>query len=199
MGGSIALCHRGRIIKTWTSQNKLTNRYEAHYPGAVVDVLDDRGFEDQTMRAGIEPLRDTMITAGIAYPLVGRPNRSVDPDENIRHILRMLGDAPEHAVLKYETNDTGDAAHIGELSVVSLEAVCVNGPVLDGGVRDVSFMIEGDLPVYPSYRAPTHCSVGRYSTGASERSSAASTSVRVTSSSATSTASSWSPRRSASR
>ncbi|MDR9381675.1 MAG: hypothetical protein RI560_08410 [Natronomonas sp.] len=44
----------------------MTSRYKALYRYAVVDVLDDREFEDQTMRAGIEPLRDTMTTAGIA-------------------------------------------------------------------------------------------------------------------------------------
>lgn len=134
--------------------NELTTRYEALYPGAVVDVLDDRGFEDQTMSAGIAPLQDGMTTAGVAYPVVGRPNRSVDPDENMREILRMLGDAPEHAVLAYQTNDTGDAAHIGELSVVSLETAGVNGAVLDGGVRDVSFILDEEFPVFASYRTP---------------------------------------------
>jgi regulator of RNase E activity RraA len=136
------------------SLEELTGRYEALYPGAVVDVLDDRGFEDQTMRAGIAPLRDGMRTAGIAYPVVGRPNRSVDPDANMHEILRMLGDAPAHGVLTYQTNDDGDAAHLGELSVVALKAAGVNGAVLDGGVRDVSYVLDEDFPVFSKYRTP---------------------------------------------
>lgn len=133
---------------------ELTSRYEALYPGAVVDVLDDRGFEDQTMRAGIAPLRDGMRTAGIAYPVVGRPNRSVDPEANMREILRMLGEAPEHGVLAYQTNDDGDAAQLGELSVVALKAADVEGAVVDGGVRDVSYILEEDFPVFSAYRTP---------------------------------------------
>lgn len=133
---------------------ELNARYEALYPGAIVDVLDDRGLVDQTMRPEITPLQDGMQTAGVAYPVVGRPNRSVDPDENIRQILQMLGDAPEHAVVAYQTNDTGDAAHLGELSVVALDASGVRGAVLDGGVRDVSFILEEDFPVFSGYRTP---------------------------------------------
>lgn len=133
---------------------ELSERYEALYPGAVVDVLDDRGFTDQTMRPEIEPLRDEMTTAGVAYPVVGRPNRSVDPDENMREILRMLGEAPEHAVVAYQTNDTGVAAHLGELSVVSLKARNVQGAVLDGGVRDVSYILDEEFPVFSRYRTP---------------------------------------------
>ncbi|MFC6862855.1 hypothetical protein ACFQGE_05200 [Halomicroarcula sp. GCM10025817] len=133
---------------------ELTSRYEALYPGAVVDVLDDRGFADQTMRADIAPLRDEMRTAGIAYPVVGRPNRSVDPEANMRRILRMLGEAPEHGVLAYQTNDDGDAAQLGELSVVALKAAGVEGAVLDGGVRDVSYILEEDFPVFSAYQTP---------------------------------------------
>jgi regulator of RNase E activity RraA len=117
-------------------------------------VLDDRGFEDQTMRAGIAPLRDGMRTAGIAYPVVGRPNRSVDPEANMREILRMLGEAPQHGVLAYQTNDDGDAAQLGELSVVALKAAGVEGAVLDGGVRDVSYILEEEFPVFSAYRTP---------------------------------------------
>ncbi|MFA9518365.1 RraA family protein [Halopenitus sp. H-Gu1] len=136
------------------SAEELSVRYESLYPGAVVDVLDDRGLVDQTLRPEITPLRDGMTTAGVAYPVVGRPNRSVDPEENMRKILRMLGEAPEHAVVTYQTNDTGDAAHLGELSVVALKSRAVRGAVLDGGVRDVSYILSEDFPVFSRYRTP---------------------------------------------
>jgi regulator of RNase E activity RraA len=43
-------------------------------------------------------------------------------------------------------------AHIGELFVFSLKAVGVDGAVLDGGVCDVSFILEEDFPVLACYR-----------------------------------------------
>lgn len=132
---------------------ELCDRYAALYPGAVADVLDDRGYEDQTLAPGIGPLDDDVRMAGVAYPVVGRPNRSVDEEENVRTFLRMLGEAPEHAVVAYETNADG-AAQIGELSVESLLARGCRGAVLDGGARDLAFVRENDFPLFTRYRTP---------------------------------------------
>lgn len=132
---------------------ELCNRFEALYPGAITDVLDDRGIEDQTLDSGINPLRDHMSFAGVAYPCVGRPNRSVDEEENIRNILQMLGDAPENAVVTYETNAT-DSAQIGELSVECLLANDCRGAVLDGGARDLDFILQNDFPLFTRFRTP---------------------------------------------
>jgi len=132
---------------------ELCDRYASLYPGAITDVLDDRGYEDQSLDPAISPLSDDMTLAGVAYPVRGRPNRSVDDEENIRNILRMLGDAPEHAVVTYETNATG-SAQIGELSVESLMARGCRGAVLDGGARDLSFVRENDFPLFTAFRTP---------------------------------------------
>lgn len=132
---------------------ELCDRYASLYPGAIADVLDDVGYDDQTLDPGIGPLEDRMITAGVAYPCVGRPNRSVEDDQNIRNILQMLGDAPEHAVVVYETNAT-DSAQIGELSVECLLANGCRGAVLDGGARDLDYILENDFPLFTRFRTP---------------------------------------------
>jgi regulator of RNase E activity RraA len=132
---------------------ELCDRYASLYPGAITDVLDDRSLEDQTLDPGVGPLKDHMTTAGIAYPCIGRPNRSVDNDENVRKILKMLGDAPENAVVIYETNAT-DSAQIGELSVECLMANGCRGAVLDGGARDLGYILENDFPLFTRFRTP---------------------------------------------
>lgn len=132
---------------------EICDRYAALYPGAITDVLDDRGYRDQTLDPEVGPLRDHMTTAGVAYPCVGRPNRSVDEDENIRNILRMLGSAPEDSVVVYETNSR-DSAQIGELSVECLLAQDCRGAVLDGGARDLSYVLENDFPLFTRFRTP---------------------------------------------
>ena len=106
--------NEGETMMDEIPTSELCERYAALYPGAITDVLDDRGYRDQTLSADIDPVTDEMTTAGIAYPCRGRPSRSVDEDDNIRKILRMLRDAPEHAVVTYETN-AHDSAQIGEL------------------------------------------------------------------------------------
>lgn len=133
--------------------SELCDRYAALYPGAIADVLDDRGYRDQTLSADIDPVTDGMLMSGIAYPCRGRPSRSVDEDENIRNILAMLRDAPEDAVVTYETN-ARDSAQIGELSVEQLLANGCRGAVLDGGVRDLSLILQNDFPVFSRFRTP---------------------------------------------
>lgn len=135
------------------SKAELCDRYDDLYPGAITDVLDERGYTDQTLDNRIAPLTNDMTVAGIAYPVVGRPNRNLEYDKNIREILRMLGDVPEHAVITYDTNDT-QAAHIGELSVTSLVEAGCRGAVIDGGARDVSYILDHDFPVFSRYNTP---------------------------------------------
>lgn len=135
------------------SSEELCDRYAELYPGAVADILDNKGYKDQTLATGISPATDDMSAAGIAYPVRGRPNRSVNEDENIRNILTMLRDAPENAMVVYETN-ADDSAQIGELSVECLIANDCRGAVLDGGVRDLSYILENDFPIFSAFRTP---------------------------------------------
>ncbi|MEF8868417.1 MAG: RraA family protein [Haloarculaceae archaeon] len=135
------------------SDSELSDRYEALYPGAVTDTLDEFGYERRTLPSSINPLtRDTQV-AGIAFPLVGKPDPDPDYEQNIRRFLRMLGEAPEDSVLAYETNDEG-AAHIGELTTTALSAAGCRGAVIAGGARDVRFILDQGFPVFCEYTTP---------------------------------------------
>lgn len=135
------------------STTELCDRYGNLYPGAITDILDDRGYLDQTLDPEINPIQDHVNVAGIAYPVKGRPNRDVDEEENIRNVLQMLGDTPEDAVLMYETN-ADNSAQIGELSVECLIRRDCRGAVLDGGARDLSFILNNDFPLFTRYSTP---------------------------------------------
>jgi len=135
------------------SDAELCDRYEDLYPGAVADSLDELGYERRTLPSAIDGLTHETRVAGIAYPVRGHPVETADYDENVRRFLRMLGDAPEHSVLVYETNDE-EAAHLGELSTTALAAGGCRGAVIDGGVRDVRFILEQGFPVFARYRTP---------------------------------------------
>lgn len=132
---------------------ELCERYEALYPAAVTDTLDEMGYGRRTLPTSIEPLRPEARMAGIAFPLVGHPVEAGDYEENIRRFLEMLGDAPEHGVLAYETNDE-DAAHIGELTTTALAERGCRGAVMDGGARDVRYIREQGFPVFCEYTTP---------------------------------------------
>jgi regulator of RNase E activity RraA len=131
----------------------LAARFSAVYTGAVSDVLDRHGYLKQTLPAFLRPLRRGMRLAGPAYPVLGRPRRENEYDASIRLILGMLGAVPAGHVLVYQTNDA-TSAQLGELSVTSLKARGCAGVVIDGGCRDVDFILGEDFPVFARHVTP---------------------------------------------
>ena len=140
--------------------SELARRFSALYTGAIADVLDKRGYLQQTLPAALVPLRDGMRLAGPAFPVEGRPRPGVDYDTSIRTILAMLGAVPPAHVVVYQTHDTA-SAHLGELSVTSLKVRGCAGAVIDGGCRDIDYILRENFPVFARYTTPQDC-VGRW-------------------------------------
>ena len=65
----------------------------------------------------------------------------------------MLGEVPAGHVAVYAC-EHAVSAHLGELSVTSLKARGVAGCVLDGGCRDVRFILDEGFPVFCSHVTP---------------------------------------------
>jgi 4-hydroxy-4-methyl-2-oxoglutarate aldolase len=134
----------------------LARRFSSLYTGVLTDVLDRHGYLQQTLPADIAPLRPGMRLAGPVYPVLGRPHPGHDYDKSIRRILEMLGSVPRGSVAVYETNDRA-AAHLGELSVVSLASRGCAGAVIDGGARDADYILREEFPVFSRYVTPQDC------------------------------------------
>jgi 4-hydroxy-4-methyl-2-oxoglutarate aldolase len=131
-------------------------RFAAIYTAALADILDARGFHAQTLPPSIRPLERGMRMAGPAYTVEGRAASNPDEaayDEAIRKVLGMLGDVPEAHVAVYAC-EQDVSAHLGELSVTSLKARGVAGCVLDGGCRDVGFILDEGFPVFTRFVTP---------------------------------------------
>jgi 4-hydroxy-4-methyl-2-oxoglutarate aldolase len=137
---------------------ELRARFDALYTGVITDVLDRRGLRSQTLPAELVPLRPGLRLAGPAYPVRGEPRVGADYDVTIHRVLEMLGSVPAGHVSVYETNDTA-SAHLGELSVTSLKARGCAGAVIDGGCRDVEYILREDFPVFARYTTPQDCIV----------------------------------------
>ncbi len=123
------------------------------YTAAIADVLDAHGHRNQTLPPSIRPLCNGAKLAGPAFTVRGRPAESTDYDAALRKVLRMLGEVPAGHVAVYDCGQDV-AAHLGELSVTSLQARGVAGCVLDGGCRDVSFVLEEGFPVFCRFVTP---------------------------------------------
>lgn len=131
----------------------MRQRFEAIYTAALADILDARGRRAQTLPPQIRPLAPGFRLAGPAYTVRGRPAETNDHDEALRKVLRMLGDVPAGHVAVYACAQDV-SAHLGELSVTSLKARGVAGCVLDGGCRDVRFILDEGFPVFSRFVTP---------------------------------------------
>jgi regulator of RNase E activity RraA len=129
------------------------DRFLAIYTAALADILDARGQRSQTLPPTIRPLREGMRLAGPAFTVQGRPSDEGDYDASLRKVLRMLGGVPSGHVAVYAC-EHDVSAHLGELSVTSLAARDVAGCVLQGGCRDVRFILDTGFPVFCSHVTP---------------------------------------------
>lgn len=141
-------------MTTDLSDEELSTRYEQLYTGLITDVLDDYGYHDQTLDTEIKPIASEMTMAGVAFPAVGKANRQVDPEAQMRRFLTMLGDVPAHSVLIVDAN-SDDASQIGELTTTALAAQDCRGAVIDGGTRDTGFILDQEFPVFTRYLTPS--------------------------------------------
>ena len=131
----------------------MRKRFAAIYTAALADVLDARGFHDQTLPPSIRALAPGTTVAGEAFTVRGAPATTQNYDAAIRKVLRMLGEVPAGHVAVYAcAHDV--SAHLGELSVTSLKSRGVAGCVLDGGCRDVHFVLDEGFPVFCRYVTP---------------------------------------------
>jgi regulator of RNase E activity RraA len=138
----------------------LAERCLTIYTAAIADVLDRRGLTSQTLPPELLPLQEGMRLAGPAYPIKGQPAAGADYDISLRKVLEMLGSVPAGHVSVYQTGDR-ETAHLGELSVTALKARGVAGAVIDGGCRDVAFILRESFPVFCRHTTPQD-STGRW-------------------------------------
>jgi regulator of RNase E activity RraA len=128
-------------------------RFSAIYTGAIADVLDEMGYHNQVLPSSIQALTMDQRVAGVAMPVEGEPTSSTDPEEVYVPILKMLGDLRNGDVIVSQPHDN-ISAHIGELSCETAKFRGARGAVIDGGARDIDYILKLGFPVFCRYRTP---------------------------------------------
>jgi 4-hydroxy-4-methyl-2-oxoglutarate aldolase len=128
-------------------------RFSVIYTGAISDVLDEMGHRNQVLPSSIQALTMEQRVAGVAMPVEGEPTDSQDPDEIFIPILKMLGDLKNGDVIVSQPHDNL-SAHIGELSCETARFRGARGAVIDGGARDIEYILKLGFPVFCRYRTP---------------------------------------------
>lgn len=135
-------------------------RYSLIYTGAISDVLDEMGYRNQCLPSSIRGLTTDSRLAGVAMTVDGEPTPSTDPEEIYIPVLKMLGDLQPCDVIVSQPNDSV-AAHLGELSSEAAKFRGARGAVIDGGVRDIAYILKLEFPVFCRYRTQRDI-VGRW-------------------------------------
>jgi len=136
------------------------HRFSAIYTGAISDVLDEMGYHDQALPSAIQGLTIEHRVAGIALTVEGQSTKSRDPEEVYVPVLKMLGDLKPGDVIVSQSHDSV-SAHFGELSAESAKYRGARGAVIDGGARDIDYILKLGFPVFCRYRTPLDV-VGRW-------------------------------------
>jgi 4-hydroxy-4-methyl-2-oxoglutarate aldolase len=128
-------------------------RFSVIYTGAISDVLDEMGFRNQVLPSAIQALTMDQRMAGTAMPVEGEPTDSLDPEVVYVPILKMLGDLSNGDVIVSQPHDNV-GAHTGELSCETARFHGARGAVIDGGARDIDYILKLGFPVFCRYRTP---------------------------------------------
>jgi 4-hydroxy-4-methyl-2-oxoglutarate aldolase len=131
----------------------LTGRLERCYTGAVHDIMRAMGLARFTLPHEIRPIFPERTLCGPAFTLSGRVEQGADAHETLLAWTGFLSRAEPGTVVVCQPNDS-TVAHMGELSAETLQLRGVRGYVVDGGCRDVNFLLEIGFPVFCRYFTP---------------------------------------------
>lgn len=130
------------------------------YTGAISDILDELGFPNQVLPAEIQSIQPGQTLVGRALTARGELAKGRERDDYFLPFLKMLGSIAEGDVVVSQPNDD-TVAHFGELSCETAQLRGGRGAVLNGGIRDVDYILKLGFPIFARYKTPRDI-VGRW-------------------------------------
>jgi 4-hydroxy-4-methyl-2-oxoglutarate aldolase len=149
--------------------NKICRRLETLYTPAVSDSLDELGWREGVMKAGLSPIIPQKAVAGPAFTIEeseadpSMPQKLADMDPAfVTSILEaVFENVPRGSMMVITTNGYCGSGAFGELMGTTALYYCGSvGAVVDGPIRDIPRLLEIDFPVWARGSIPTD-SVGR--------------------------------------
>ncbi len=138
----------------------ITTRLSTCYSAVVHDILRGMGLKNFTLPPEITPLIDGKSLCGPVFTIEGRTDEAADPHETLLAWTGLLSKAKSGHIWVCQPNDRV-IAQMGELSAETLHMKGVLGCVLDGNIRDVSFMLDLGFQCWRRYHTPRDI-VGRW-------------------------------------
>ena len=135
------------------SENDYTERLSKCYTGVVHDIMRDDGHKNFTLPSSIRPSKNKYILAGQIFTMEGTVDQTLDHHETLLAWTGFLSKAPNNKVVICQPNNH-EVALMGELSAETLQLKGVRGYIVDGGARDLDFILKIDFPLWSSFYTP---------------------------------------------
>ena len=135
------------------STDSLSDRLAKCYSGVVHDIMRDDGYQNFTLPPSIRPCKDNHVLAGQIFTMEGSVDKSLDHHETLLAWTGFLSKAPNNKVIICQPNNH-EIALMGELSAETLQLKGVRGYIVDGGARDLDFILKIDFPLWSSFYTP---------------------------------------------
>ena len=135
------------------SDNDYTERLSKCYTGVVHDIMRDDGHKNFTLPSSIRPSKNKYILAGQIFTMEGIVDQTLDHHETLLAWTGFLSKAPNNKVVICQPNNH-EVALMGELSAETLQLKGVRGYIVDGGARDLDFILKIDFPLWSSFYTP---------------------------------------------
>jgi 4-hydroxy-4-methyl-2-oxoglutarate aldolase len=132
---------------------QIIERLSRCYTGVVHDVMRAMGLRDFTLPPELRPILPDRTLAGPAFTIEGRTDPGADPHQTLLEWTGLLSRARPGHVWVCQPG-TMDVALMGELSAETLKNKGLRGCVIDGGVRDVRFLLEMGFQTWCRFFTP---------------------------------------------
>lgn len=131
----------------------LTARLENCYTGVVHDVMRGMHLTNFVLPPEIRPILPDVTLAGPVFTVSGHYDPDADAHATLFEWTGLLSKArPGHVVVCQPNDHT--IAHMGELSAETLQLRGIRGYLVDGGARDVQFLVRMGFQTYCRYFTP---------------------------------------------
>jgi 4-hydroxy-4-methyl-2-oxoglutarate aldolase len=130
--------------------------------GAAVisDVFDNLGLVPPALANDLWPTRGPGVSfAGPASTVAGESR--LGPNRGDRDKLQAIDEMPEGSVALWAGGDIRGVCCFGDLLASAMKCRGVAGVIVDGGIRDLAYLRDLDLPMLVRYRTPSQA-IGRW-------------------------------------
>lgn len=124
------------------------------YTAVVADMLDEVGYEDQTMGPDIRPLRPDLVLVGRTRTFLWRAIYQLE-EIPVGKAIPALDSLKPGDVVVHSTDPTDRIVQWGGLMSTASKMRGAVGCVVDGLSRDTREILELDFPVYSRGHRPT--------------------------------------------